>query len=102
MTFSPNYRKEIDLDERLNRRDSIWNLDDDKMEKRIFSKKRGYIFTQELKGKDKDRKEDLKVIVEALVIGKDELIVKKIDYKDCRKEFANLKSVEKRLEKMKL
>ena len=39
LTFSPNYRKEIDLDERLNRRDSIWNLDDDKMEKRIFSKK---------------------------------------------------------------
>ena len=98
LTFSPNYRKEIDLDEHLNTRDSIWNLDDDKMEKRIFSKKRGYMFVQELKGKDKDRKEDPKVIGEALVIGKDELIVKKIDYK----EFENLKSVEKRLEKMKL
>ena len=62
MSFSPNYRKEIDLDECLNRRDSIWNLDDDKMQKRIFSKKRGYMFAQEGKAKDKDRKEDPKVI----------------------------------------
>ena len=29
LSFSPNYRKEIDLDERLNRRDAIWNLDDE-------------------------------------------------------------------------
>ena len=80
LTFSPNYRKEIDLDKCLNRRDSIWNLDDDKMQKRIFSKKRGYMFAQEGKAKDKDRKEDLKVIGKALLIGKDELIMKKIDY----------------------
>ena len=60
------------------------------------------MFAQEGKGKDKDRKEDQKVIGKALVIGKDELIMKKIDYEACRKEFANLKSVEKRLEKMKL
>ena len=90
LTFSPNYRKEIDLDERLNRRDSIWNLDDDKMEKRIFSKKRGYMFAQELKGKDKDRKEDPKVIGEALVIGKDELIMKKIDYEGLQERICEL------------
>ena len=42
-------------------------------------KKRGYMFAQEGKGKDKHRKEDPKVIGEALVIGKDELIMKKID-----------------------
>ena len=90
LTFSPNYRKEIDLDKRLNRRDSIWNLDDDKMEKRIFSKKRGYMFVQELKGKDKDRKEDPKVIGEALVIGKDELIMKKIDYEGLQERICEL------------
>ena len=90
LTFSPNYRKEIDLDEHLNRRDSIWNLDDDKMEKSIFSKKRGYMFAQEGKGKDKDRKEDQKVIGEALVIGKDELIVKKIDYEALQERICEL------------
>ena len=90
MSFSPNYRKEIDLDKHLNRRDSIWNLDDDKMQKRIFSKKRGYMFTQEGKAKDKDRKEDLKVIGEALLIGKDEMIMKKIDYKALQKRIADL------------
>ena len=90
LTFSPNYKKEIDLDERLNRRDSIWNFDDDKMEKRIFSKKRGYMFAQEGKGKDKDRKEDQKVIGEALMIGKDELIVKKIDYEALQERICEL------------
>ena len=90
LTFSPNYRKEIDLDKRLNRRDSIWNFDDDKMEKRIFSKKRGYMFAQEGKGKDKDRKEDQKVIGEALVIGKDELIIKKIDYEALQERICEL------------
>ena len=90
LTFSPNYRKEIDLDKRLNRRDSIWNLDDDKMKKRIFSKKRGYMFAQERKGKDKDRKEDPKVIGEALVIGKDELIMKKIDYEALQERICEL------------
>ena len=90
LTFSPNYRKEIDLDKHLNRRDSIRNLDDDKMEKRIFSKKRGYMFAQEGKGKDKDRKEDQKVIGEVLVIGKDELIVKKIDYEALQERICEL------------
>ena len=90
LTFSPNYRKEIDLDEHLNRRDSIWNLDDDKMQKRIFSKKRGYMFTQEVKAKDKDRKEDLKVIGKALLIGKDEMIVKKIDYEALQERIGKL------------
>ena len=39
ITFSPNYKMEVDLDERLNRRDYIWDLDDEKMQKRIFSKR---------------------------------------------------------------
>ena len=39
ITFSPNYKMEVDLDEHLNRRDYIWDLDDEKMQKRIFSKR---------------------------------------------------------------
>ena len=39
LSFSPNYKMEVDLDERLNRRDSIWDLDDEKMQKWIFSKR---------------------------------------------------------------
>ena len=103
LSFSPNYRKEINLDERLNRRDTIWNLDDEKTQKRIFSKKRGYMFAQEDKAKDKDRKEGSKVIGEALVIGNEEMIMKKIDYEALQKrELQNLQSMEQRLEKMKL
>ena len=87
LTFSPNYRKEIDLDKHLNRRDSIWNLDDDKAQKRIFNKKRGYVFTQKDKvAKDKDRKEVSKVIGE----GNDELIMKKIDYEALQERLAEL------------
>ena len=39
ITFSPNYNMEVDLDERLNRRDYIWDLDDEKMQKQMFSKR---------------------------------------------------------------
>ena len=55
ITFSPNYKMEVDLDEHLNRRDYIWDLDDEKMIKWIFSKKRGYMFRLEVKGKDKSK-----------------------------------------------
>ena len=48
------------------------------------------MFAQEGKGKDKDRKEDQKVIGEALVIGKDELIVKKIDYEALQERICVL------------
>ena len=65
---------EVDLDERLNQRDSIWDLDDEKMQKRIFSKRQGYMFRLEVKGKDKS-----KVIEEkrGTEVGKDEVIMKK-------------------------
>ena len=48
------------------------------------------MFAHEGKGKDKDRKEDQKVIGKALVIGKDELIVKKIDYKGLQERICKL------------
>ena len=86
LSWSPNCRKEIDLDERLNK-DSIWNLDNDKMQQRIFNKRR-YIFTQEGKANDKDRKEVSKVIGETLLIGNDEMIMKKIDYEALQKRIA--------------
>ena len=54
--FSPNYRKNIDLDERLERRDRIWDLDDVKGQKRMFTKKRGYMFADEEKAELEERK----------------------------------------------
>ena len=74
LSFSPNYKKEVDLDKHLNRRDSIWDLDDEKMQKRIFSKRRGYMFRLEGKGKDKS-----KVIEEkrGTEVGEGEVIMKK-------------------------
>ena len=39
LRFSPNYKKNIDLEERLDRRDIIRDLDDEKSQKRIFTKK---------------------------------------------------------------
>ena len=96
LSFSPNYRKEIDLDECLNRRDTIWNLDDEKTQKRIFNKKRGYMFAQEDKTKDKEKKEAAKVISEGLLIGKDEMIVKKIDYEALVKIGEEVEEKDKR------
>ena len=48
------------------------------------------MFAQEGKAKDKDRKEDPKVIGKALLIGKDEMIMKKIDYEALQKRIAEL------------
>ena len=48
------------------------------------------MFAQEGKAKDKDRKEDPKVNGKALLIGNNEMIVKKIDYKALQKRIAEL------------
>ena len=37
ISFSLNYRKTVDLDERLNQLDSLWNLDDEKAQRCIFN-----------------------------------------------------------------
>ena len=80
LSFSPNYKKDVDLDERLNRRDYIWDLDDEKAMKRLFHKKRGYVVTDEEKEKEKGKqKYGGKVIGEA-VISKDEVLLKKWEY----------------------
>ena len=65
LKFSPNYKKNVDLEERLDRRDIIWDLDDEKSQKRIFTKKRGYAFGYEDKAekeKEKQKEDSGKVI----------------------------------------
>ena len=50
VVFTHNYQKRIDLDERLKRGDSIWNLDN---EKKIFTKTCGYNFVKEDKEEER-------------------------------------------------
>ena len=90
LSFSPNYKMEVDLDEHLNRRDSIWDLDDEKTQKWIFSKRRGYMFRLAVKGKDKS-----KVIEEkrGREVGKDEVIMKKKEVEVMRSAIAQFERV---------
>ena len=90
LSFSPNYKMEVDLDEHLNRRDSIWDLDDEKMQKRIFSKRRGYMFRLAVKGKDKS-----KVIEEkrGTEVGEDKVIMKKKEVEVMRSAIAQFERV---------
>ena len=94
LSFSPNYKKEVDLDERLNRRDSIWDLDDEKTQKRIFSKRRGYMFRLEGKGKDKS-----KVIEEkrGTEVGEGEVIMKTKEVEAMKTAITELEKVQKRM-----
>ena len=85
----PNYNMEVDLDERLNRRDYIWDLDDEKMQKRIFSKRRGYMLRLPVKGKDESKVIEEKCEKE---VGEEEVIMK-------RKEVEAMKSAITDLEK---
>ena len=91
VVFTHNYRKRIDLDERLKRCDSIWNLDN---EKKIFTKMRGYNFVKEDKeeergdSKKKDDGEKGKMLLED-----DEMVVKKIKYSEL---IAKIDELEKR------
>ena len=84
LCFSPNYKKDVDLNERLDRRDYIWDLDDQKAMKRLFTKKRGYVITQE--EIEKEKREDGKVIGTGVVIGKDEILLKKQEYDELVKK----------------
>ena len=90
VVFTCNYQKRIDLDERLKRGDSIWNLDN---EKKIFTKMRGYNFVKEDKEeetgdiKKKDDGEKGKMLED------DEMVVKKIKYSEL---IAKIDELEKR------
>ena len=54
------------------------------------------MFAQEDKAKDKEKKEATKVIGEGLLIGKDEMIVKKIDYETLVKIGEEVEEKDKR------
>ena len=93
LKFSPNYKKNVDLEERLDRRDTIWNLDDEKSQKRIFTKKRGYAFRYEDKAekeKEKQKEDSGKVIGEALMLKEDEIIIKKEVFEELEKRMKML------------
>ena len=90
LKFSPNYKKNVDLEERLDRRDSIWDLDDEKLQKRIFTKKRGYAFGSEDKAEKEKGKDSGKVIGEALMLKEDEIIVKKQVFEDLENRMKML------------
>ena len=78
LKFSPNYKKNVDLEERLDRRDMIWDLDNEKSQKHIFTKKREYAFGYEDKAekeKEKQKEDSGKVIGQALMLKEDEIII---------------------------
>ena len=93
MVFTCNYQKRIDLDERLKRGDSIWNLDN---EKKIFTKAHGYNFVEE------DKEEEMKIgdgmkkddgEKGQMSLKDDEMVVKKIKYSEL---ITKIEELEKR------
>ena len=93
LKFSPNYKKNVDLEERLDRRDIIWDLDDEKSQKHIFTKKRGYAFGYEDKAekeKEKKKEDSGKVIGQALMLKEDEIIIKKEVFEELEKRMKML------------
>ena len=79
--FTQNYRKYVDLDERLKRNERPWDLD---RERYIFTTKRGYKFQkedkEELEGRKKGEKSGEKT-GGGIELGEDEMIVKKEERK---------------------
>ena len=94
ITFSPNYNMEVDLDERLNQRDYIWDLDDKKMQKQMFSKRRGYMLRLPVKGKDKSKEIEEKCEKE---VGEEEVIMKRKEVEAMKSAITELEKVQKRM-----
>ena len=95
VVFTRNYRKRIDLDERLKRCDSIWNLDN---EKKIFTKKRGYNFVEEDKEDERDDSKNKKDGEKGkMLLEDDEMVVKKKEFNEMKKKIRDL---EKRVEEL--
>ena len=93
LKFSPNYKKNVDLEECLDRRDIIWDLDDEKSQKCIFTKKRGYAFGYEDKAekeKEKQKEDSGKVIGQALMLKEDEIIILKEVFEELEKRMKML------------
>ena len=95
VVFTHNYRKRIDLDERLKRCDSIWNLDN---EKKIFTKKHGYNFVEEDKEEERaDSKKKHDGEKGKMLLEDDEMVVKKKEFNEMTKKIRDL---EKRVEEL--
>ena len=95
VVFTHNYRKRIDLDERLKRCDSIWNLDN---EKKIFTKTRGYNFVEEDKEEERaDSKKKHDGEKGKMLLEDDEMVVKKKEFNEMVKKIQDL---EKRVEEL--
>ena len=96
--FTQNYRKYVDLYERLKRNETPWDLD---RERNIFTMKRGYKFQkedkEELEGRKKGEK-SAKTTGGGIDLAEDEIIVKKEDWDKMKEELGNLK---KEVEKVK-
>ena len=79
VVFTRNYRKRIDLDERLKRCDSIWNLDN---EKKIFTKMHGYNFVEEDKEEERAHSKKKDDGEKGKMLEDDEMVVNKIKYSE--------------------
>ena len=93
VVFTHNYQKRIDLDERLKRGNSIWNLE---IEKKIFTKACRYNFVEE------DKEEEMKIgdgtkkgdgEKGKMSLKDDEMVVKKIKYSEL---IMKIEELEKR------
>ena len=100
--FSENYRKHDDLDERLNRGDVTWDLDN---EKRIFTAKRGYKFVKEddqdkkKKKGDGDDQDDDKGSG-GVKIGEDEIVVKRDEWDDLKRKVKDLEAWKRKVDEL--
>ena len=95
VVFTRNYRKRIDLDERLKRCDSIWNLDN---EKKIFTKTHGYNFVEEDKKEERADSKKKHDGEKGKMLEDDEMVVKKKEFNEMTKKIRDL---EKRVEELK-
>ena len=101
--FSQNYRKYDDLDERLNRGDEHWDLDN---EKRSFTAKRGYTFAKEddidkkKKKGDGDDKDDKDQGCGGVKIGADEIVVKRDEWDDLKRKVKDLEAWKRKVDEL--
>ena len=104
LQFSEGYRKHEDLEERLQRRDEyIWDLD---RENSIFTKKRGYKWAKEDKEDEKGRKKSSGGSTEPqqppsgmVQVSEDEMVVKKEEWDNMKKQLGELKKEVEKLKK---
>ena len=98
--FTENYKKFVDLDERLKRNNKIWDLDRERV---IFTKKRGYKWQKEDKEESEGRKQSEESADKTggdIQLGEDEMIVKKENWKKMEEELGNLRKEVKKVKEL--